>query len=86
MKPQTIILPLSKPKKPEIPDAHVDYLTINCERRARRLSHAEATKVTDRLLTVPAKPITGWRKLLIQWRLRRQYWAECAAATVGVVS
>jgi hypothetical protein len=84
MKPQTIILPLSKPKpkRPDIPDAHVDYLTANCERRTRLLSHAEATKGTDRMLTVQAKPITGWRKLMIKWRLKRQYWAECRAASV----
>lgn len=82
MKPQTLIIPLSrpKPKKPEIPDAHVDYLTINCERRNRRLTLEQATNVTEMIAVV--KPITGWRRLLIKWRLWNQYCAECRAAAV----
>lgn len=66
-------------RKADIPDAEVDYLTRNCEKRL--LTHEQATNVTEMIPVEPA-PITGWRKLLIKWRLWNQYCAECRAAGV----
>lgn len=53
------------------------------ERRGRYLAVMRAHADTDIHPVVVAPPITGWRKLLIKWRLRRQYWTECAAAGVA---
>jgi hypothetical protein len=83
MKSNTLTLPIAKnlsgmrPLKVEIPDAAVDYLTPNCE---RRLTSEEANRETDKHPAIEAQPITGWRRLLIKWRLKCKYWAECKAA------
>ena len=67
-----------RPLKVEVPDADADYwLTAQ---PSRHQTVDAATKATDRLPVV--KPITGWRRLLIKWRLWNQYCAECRAAAV----
>lgn len=71
-------------------EASLGYAWLAAEKMLERLRAAlekeaeEAANVTEMIAVV--KPITGCRRLLIQWRLKRQYWAECAAATVGGVS
>lgn len=65
-------------KPQEIDDAMADYWGTALPRRHQTMD--QATKATDRLPAV--KPITGWRKLVIKWRLRMQYRAECRAASV----
>lgn len=78
MKPQTLIIPLSRPKykKAYIPDAEADYWLT----KIRYQTDAESTNKTEMIVVVP--PITGWRRLLIKWRLWNQYCAECRAAAV----
>ncbi len=86
MKIRELQLPLT-----QIPDTDADYwLTkrsemhlTESERRGRYLAVMCAHADTDVHPVVVAPPITGWRKLLIKWRLRMQYWAECVAAGVA---
>lgn len=68
----------NRPLRVEIPDRDTDYLTENC---TRHLSEEAANNITEMIMVEPA-PITGWRRLLIKWRLRRMYRAECAAAVL----